>query len=73
MNEADLIAAAPTLNTTAETAAKLANNWNFRPDYIIEYPEPDAKRKWAKSGKAWEPAEPSQPSMPPPQLTYQIV
>lgn len=45
MNEADLIASAPTLNTTAETAAKLANNKGFKPDYIIEYAPPDAKRK----------------------------
>lgn len=43
MNEADLIAQAPTLNTTADTAARLASNPNFKPDYIIEQPPPAAK------------------------------
>jgi len=47
MNEADLIASAPTLNTTAETAAKLANHKGFKPDYIIEYAPPEAKKKRA--------------------------
>jgi hypothetical protein len=43
VNEADLIASAPVINTTADTAAKLASNPNFKPDYIIELPEPQAK------------------------------
>lgn len=67
----DLLATAPTSNTTADTVAKLASNKNFRPDYIIEQPAPAAKRKWGKSDAGDQPA--SAPSMPPPQLTYQIV
>lgn len=59
MREADLISKAPVLNTTADTAAKLANQGNFKPDYIIDYPEPKAKPAARKPGAPAAPAAPS--------------
>ena len=62
--EIDLIAKAPVLNTTADTAAKLANG-NFQPDYIIEHPAPAAKpRRKGPAGPA--DAGPAAPAQPPP-------
>ena len=67
--EPDTIAMGPINNTTAETAAQLANNEFFRPDYIVEY-MPEKKKKVKQPRMAKEEAP---PPPPPPAITYQIV
>lgn len=69
LNEPDLIAAGPISNTTAQTAAQMASNRHFRPDYIVEV-QPEKKRKRAPMPNM--PAAPQAPE-PQPQVTYQIV
>lgn len=68
-NEPDTIAQGPINNTTAATAAQMASNEFFRPDYIVQY-EPERKKKAPRGQQRAQEAEPQQPQ---PQITYQIV
>ena len=68
ISEADLIASAPVYNTTANTAATLANNPDFRPDYVVEYEKPKRKPDYVVKTEKAQPPPP-----PPPQVTYQVV
>jgi hypothetical protein len=67
LNEPDTIAQGPINNTTAETAAQMASNQFFRPDYIVSY-TPEKKRKNHPKMHRQQDAPPPQP-----QVTYQIV
>lgn len=66
-NEPDVIAQGPISNTTAETAAQMASNEFFRPDYIVEY-QPKKKKKPGPMPKMQPEAPPPQP-----QINYQII
>jgi hypothetical protein len=68
MFEPDTIAMGPINNTTADTAAKVASDQFFRPDYVVDY-----SKKQKKVPKM--PHHYDMPEAPPPQpqITYQIV
>jgi len=69
-NEPDLIAAGPISNTTAQTAAQMASNRFFKPDYIVDV---QPKKKKAPRMPAMFPPREPEPQPPQPQVTYQIV
>lgn len=66
--EPDTIAQGPINNTTAQTAAQMASNSNFKPDYIVSYDKPKKSKP-----KMIHHREPEPVVQPPPQITYQIV
>lgn len=66
-NEPDTIATGPINNTTAATAAQMASNQHFKPDYVVKYDK--EKRKPKPRVPMMAPSEPQ----PQPQMTYQIV
>lgn len=66
--EPDTIAQGPINNTTAQTAAQMASNSSFKPDYIVSYDKPKKNKP-----KMMHHHEPEQVVQPPPQVTYQIV
>lgn len=73
-NEPDKIAQGPISNTTAATAAQVANNEFFRPDYIVEYvPEKKKKARNPRMPREEPAAAAAQAPAPPPAITYQIV
>jgi len=67
-NEPDVIAQGPINNTTAASAAQIASNEFFRPDYFVEY-APEKKKKQPRAAPA--PAAEAPPAQT--QMTYQIV
>lgn len=67
-NDPDTIAQGPISNTTAATAAQMANNEFFRPDYVVEYNEKKKKPAPRHMPQAQQPQEQKQT-----QMTYQIV
>ncbi|CAI2361752.1 unnamed protein product [Moneuplotes crassus] len=69
-NEPDLIAAGPISNTTAQTAAQMASNRFFKPDYIVDV---QPKKKKASRIPTMPPPREPEPQPPQPQVTYQVV
>jgi hypothetical protein len=65
--EPDTIAQGPINNTTAQTAAQMANNNSFRPDYVVSYDKPK------KHKPRHHQPDPQPVAPPPPQITYQVV
>lgn len=69
LNEPDRIAQGPINNTTAATAAAMASNEFFRPDYIVDY---GPKKKQRDMPMPYQQKEVEAPPKPP-AITYQIV
>ncbi|CAI2361520.1 unnamed protein product [Moneuplotes crassus] len=70
--EPDLIAAGPISNTTAQTAAQMASNRFFKPDYIVNV-EPKKQKKAPRMPAMQAPRAAEPQPQPQPQVSYQIV